>query len=101
MGMVRSPAAPGTAPLNMWSFGGTVFSLSQGLRKLVPSLQGLPGSGACPPASAAAALGGAGTSAAFARVSLSPREVCQGREQRTRLSVLDHLQCIAEGSRCS
>lgn len=72
--MVRGPAAPGTAPLNTRSFGGTVFSLSLGLRKLVPSLQGLPGSGACPPASAAAALRGVGTGAAFARVSPSPRE---------------------------
>lgn len=37
--------APGTAPLGRWAFGSAVLSFSRGLRKQIPSLQGLPGSG--------------------------------------------------------
>lgn len=73
------PAAPGTTPLNMWFFGGTIFSPLSKLKEAVsfPArfawVWGRTWERACPPASAAAAaLRGAGTAAAFTRVGPSP-----------------------------
>lgn len=115
-GMGRGPAAPGTTPLNMWSFGSTVFSPSRGLRNLVPSLRGLPGSGGGPETGIVhgqapqhtAALGGAGTGAALALPGSAPapgEEKSPPRVYRglgagsgaAQRCVLGRLRCLCRG----
>jgi len=105
-GMASGPAAPGTAPRKMPSFGGTVLSPLSRIKAAGPLparsawVWGRTRDRACPPASAAEALGDAGTRAAFARLGPSPpggKQHLRGarcREQGTAVCVL----CFAQGS---